>query len=364
MSRDSKPSRRDFLSSLAVSGIAASGIAQGLGCAPNTNTASPNTASRTPSAERTAPVLKPIAHALSARERHWVGDGFAVSTLFSPRIVDAQVLSPFIPMDHAAPRHFEPSATPRGVGEHPHRGFETVTFAYQGEVDHRDSHGGGGTIGAGDVQWMTAASGVVHEEKHSRRFSDSGGVFEMVQLWVNLPARMKMTTPRYQSLRGQTFPQLAFGDSAHGDSARGGSARQGQPRATGRLIAGSLQGKTGPAQTYSPITIFDLDLAPGSEASFEPAAGHTTLVLILEGEATAQDERSVSAGDLLVMERDAPGHVKLSASERTRVLVLGGQPLGEPVVAQGPFVMNTQAEIMQAMNDYRAGRMGSLAPTT
>jgi redox-sensitive bicupin YhaK (pirin superfamily) len=331
MSETLKPTRRDFIATMA-----AGGVAQGLGCAP----------AATPATRPASTPLKPIAQAVSARENHWVGDGFAVSTLFSPRIIDAQVLSPFILMDHAAPRRFEPTTTPRGVGEHPHRGFETVTFAYQGEVDHRDSHGGGGTIGAGDVQWMTAASGVVHEEKHSRSFSQNGGVFEMVQLWVNLPARMKMSSPRYQSLQGTTFPALEFGD------------------ASGRLIAGGLQGETGPAQTYSPITIFDMDLPAGSEASFEPPAGHTTLVLILEGRATAQNERSVESGDLLVMDRDAPGSVTLNAAERTRVLVLGGEPLGEPVVAQGPFVMNTQAEIHQAIRDYRAGHMGTLAPTT
>ena len=330
MSEVRKPSRRDFIAT-----VTAGTLAQGLGCAP---AAAPT--SRPPAA------LKPIAHATRARERHWVGDGFDVSTLFSPSQIDAQVLSPFILMDHAAPRRFEPATTPRGVGEHPHRGFETVTFAYQGEIDHRDSHGGGGTIGAGGVQWMTAASGVVHEEKHSRRFTESGGVFEMVQLWVNLPARMKMTSPRYQSLAGETFPLLTFGEGS------------------GRLIAGELQGKTGPAQTYSPMTIFDMDLPAGGEASFEPPAGHTALVLILEGRATAQNSRSVESGHLLVMDRDAPGSVQIHASERTRVLVLGGEPLGEPVVAQGPFVMNTQAEIQQAMRDYRAGHMGTLTPTT
>lgn len=332
MSAESKASRRDFIAT-----VAATGVAQGLGCAP----AAPQATSG-----QSASALKPIAHATSAREQHWVGDGFAVSTLFSPRLIDAQLLSPFILMDHAAPRRFGPTTTPRGVGEHPHRGFETVTFAYQGEIDHRDSHGGGGTIGAGGVQWMTAASGVVHEEKHSRRFTESGGMFEMVQLWVNLPARMKMSSPRYQSLPGETFPTLAFGQGS------------------GRLIAGSLQNKNGPAQTYSPITIFDMDLPAGSEASFEPPSGHTSLVLILEGRGTAQNSRAVESGDLLVMDREHPGSVRLNASERTRVLVLGGEPLGEPVVAQGPFVMNTQAEIQEAIRDYRAGRMGTLAPTT
>ena len=290
--------------------------------------------------------LKPITHVLSRKERHWVGDGFAVSTIFSPSQLDAEILSPFILMDHAAPRHFSPAAKRRGVGEHPHRGFETVTFAYQGEVDHRDSHGGGGTIGAGDVQWMTAASGVVHEEMHSQRFTDEGGVFEMVQLWVNLPARLKMTTPRYQALVGSQFPALSFG------------------QASGRLIAGSLQGMTGPAKSHTPITMFDMNMPEASEASFELPAGRTILVFVLEGRAIAQNARQVQAGELVVVDRNEPGAVTLSASGRTRALVLSGEPLGEPVVAQGPFVMNTRAEIIEAVHDYRRGRMGTLAPTT
>ena len=294
---------------------------------------------------------KPIQHVASAREKHWVGDGFEVSTIFSPSQLDAQLLSPFILLDHAAARHFKPAARPRGVGEHPHRGFETVTFAYQGEVDHRDSNGGGGTIGAGGVQWMTAASGVVHEEMHSKRFTETGGTFEMVQLWVNLPARLKMSEPRYQALEGASFPALSFG---------GGTASGDQ--ATGRLIAGSLQGKTGPAKTHTPITMFDLALPQAREASFELPIGHTVLVLLLEGRATAQGDRVVSTGDLLAFERDAAGVVSLSATAPTRALVLSGEPLGEPVVAHGPFVMNTREEIVTAIRDYQSGRMGTLAP--
>ncbi len=290
--------------------------------------------------------LKPIAHVLSPRERHWVGDGFAVSTIFSPHHLDAEIFSPFILMDHAAPRHFAPTTKPRGVGEHPHRGFETVTFAYQGEVDHRDSHGGGGTIGAGDVQWMTAASGVVHEEMHSQRFTEAGGVFEMVQLWVNLPARLKMSTPRYQALSGSSFPPLTFGI------------------ASGRLIAGSLQGKSGPAQSHTPITMFDMTLPEASDASFELPAGWTVLVFILEGRGVAQNARQLKAGDLVILDRSKRGAVTLTASEAMRVLVLGGEPLGEPVVAHGPFVMSTRAEIIEAMQDFHCGRMGRLAPST
>lgn len=295
------------------------------------------------SPSKTPPVLKPITHVLSASEEHWVGDGFAVSTLLSPSRLDPDILSPFILLDHAAPRHFEPATQPRGIGGHPHRGFETVTFAYQGEVDHRDAQGGGGTIGAGDVQWMTAGSGVVHEEMHSRRFTQEGGVFEMVQLWVNLPARLKMTTPRYQALRGSSFAKLDFG------------------KASGRLIAGTLQGKEGSAQTHTPITMFDLDLPEGSDASFELPVGQTVLLLVLSGRVHAQTDRELAAGDLVVFDRDQGGSVSLDAAEDTQVLVLSGEPLGEPVVAHGPFVMNTRAEISEAIRDYQRGDMGQLS---
>ncbi len=333
---DDKTTRREF-----VAGVAATSLVTA-GC--RAPTQRPPREEERASAD--APSLKPIAQLMSARERHWVGDGFAVSTIFSPRLLDPQLLSPFILMDHAPEREFGPTATRRGVGEHPHRGFETVTFAYQGEIDHRDSHGGGGTIGPGDVQWMTAGSGVVHEEKHSRRFSQVGGAFEMVQLWVNLPARLKMTAPRYQALTGASFPSLSFGG------------------ASGRLIAGALQGQNGPASSHTPITMFDVTLPASTESSFELALGHTVLVFVLEGEGVAQGEQRVSTGDLLVLDRDAPGRVQLAANSATRLLVLSGEPLGEPVVARGPFVMNTAEEIQQAMQDYRRGLMGRLAPTT
>jgi hypothetical protein len=285
-----------------------------------------------------------IKHVLSPRERHWVGDGFAVSTIFAPSILDPQELSPFVLMDHALPRHFSPATNRRGVGPHPHRGFETVTFAYQGEVEHRDSHGGGGLIGPGDVQWMTAGSGVVHEEMHSEQFTQTGGTFEMVQLWVNLPARLKMTTPRYQALEGAGFPRLDF----HNGS--------------GRLIAGTLQGLTGPAKIHTHMTIFDVKLETGGTCQFSFPAGTTTLVFILEGQAMAQHTRTIRSGDLMVMERKADGEVHLEALSGARVLVLAGEPLDEPVVARGPFVMNTQEEILAAIRDYQQGRMGHLAP--
>ncbi len=288
--------------------------------------------------------LQAVERVLTPSGQHWVGDGFWVTTVFSPSIIDAQTLSPFVLMDHAGPRHFAPAPRPRGVGEHPHRGFETVTFAYQGEIEHRDSHGGGGLIGPGDVQWMTAAKGVVHEEFHSHEFTKSGGTLEMVQLWVNLPANKKMSSPRYQRLPAESFPVVELG------------------RARARLIAGSLLGKRGPGKTHTPITVFDLEFSEGGEASFSLANGTTTLLMMLRGDATLQGEHSLSEGSLAVLDRSSPGRVELTGRPGTRVLVLNGEPLEEPVVARGPFVMNTQSEIAQAIRDYQAGTMGQLAP--
>jgi redox-sensitive bicupin YhaK (pirin superfamily) len=273
---------------------------------------------------------------------HWVGDGFYVKTVFSPQ-PDAQLLSPFLLLDHAAPKRFDPSPWRRGVGEHPHRGFETVTFAYEGEVEHRDSAGGGGRIGPGDVQWMTAASGVVHEEKHSQAFSERGGVFEMVQLWVNLPADKKMSAPRYQPLQDRDFPRLSLGV------------------AEARVIAGSLGDAIGPAKTHSPMTVFDLRFHQSGTAEVELPPGWTTLLFPLQGDVTAGPEReAVPSRHFGVFERDDDGVIQLHASPGTRALMLAGEPLNEPVIAYGPFVMNTREEIVQAFRDYQSGRMGHL----
>lgn len=273
---------------------------------------------------------------------HWVGDGFFVKTVFWPQL-DPQMLSPFLLLDHAARRRFEPSAWRRGVGEHPHRGFETVTFAYSGEIEHRDSAGGGGRIGPGDVQWMTAASGVVHEEKHSQGFSERGGEFEMVQLWVNLPAKEKMSAPRYQPLLDGEFPRLALGP------------------AQARLIAGSLDAKTGPAKTHTPITAFDLRFEDEGTAEAELPDGWTTLVFPLEGDITAGPQRDpIPSRHFGVFKREDHGVVQLHAEAGTRALVLAGEPIFEPVFAYGPFVMNTREEIIQAFRDYESGKMGHL----
>ncbi|HKU42647.1 MAG TPA: pirin family protein [Polyangiales bacterium] len=290
----------------------------------------------------TAPQSRSLQRVLRASSEHWVGDGFRVKSVISPQ-GDPRVQSPFLLLDHAARRHFEPASHPRGVGEHPHRGFETVTFAYRGEIEHRDSAGGGGLIGPGDVQWMTAAGGLVHEEMHSKRFTESGGELEMVQLWVNLPAKAKLSRPGYQALLDEDFPRLSLG------------------AARARLIAGSVGGESGPARTHTPITVFDLAFAEAGPSEFELPRGHTSLVFALEGELrVAAEQRPVKAGELAVLDPNGVGAVQLRAAAGTRALVLSGEPIAEPVAAYGPFVMNTEREILEAIQDYQSGKMGQL----
>ncbi|HET8933135.1 MAG TPA: pirin family protein [Polyangiales bacterium] len=276
---------------------------------------------------------------------HWVGDGFRVRSVINPQ-GDPRIQSPFLLLDHAPSRYFEPGNQQRGVGEHPHRGFETVTFAYRGEIAHRDSSGGGGLIGAGDVQWMTAAGGIVHEEFHSKQFTEQGGDMEMVQLWVNLPAKHKMNAPGYQALLDKDFPRLQL------------------EAAKARLIAGSLGNAKGPARTHTPMTIFDLEFEETGPSTFELPRGFTSLVFTLEGEVrVGSDQRQIQPGAMAVLGRDSDGLLQLQAAKDARVLVLSGQPIEEPVAAYGPFVMNTRAELMQAVEDYQSGKMGHLSPT-
>jgi redox-sensitive bicupin YhaK (pirin superfamily) len=300
-------------------------------------------AMRTQTATTTQSIPRALERVLAATSEHWVGDGFRVRSVISPQ-GDPRIQSPFLLLDHAARRHFEPASEPRGVGEHPHRGFETVTFAYRGEIEHRDSTGGGGTIGAGDVQWMTAAGGLVHEEFHSRKFTAEGGDLEMVQLWVNLPAKQKLTKPGYQALLDKDFPRLTLG------------------AAQARLIAGALGPEVGPARTHSPMTVFDLSFTEAGPSEFTLPSGFNSLVFTLEGDVKVGDEaRSVKPGELAVLKRGDAGPVWVQAAKGARVLVLSGEPLDEPVAAYGPFVMNTQAEIMDAIRDYQSGKMGHLA---
>jgi redox-sensitive bicupin YhaK (pirin superfamily) len=271
---------------------------------------------------------------------HWVGDGFPVRSMFSYHT--PAPVSPFLLLDYGGPAEFGPSEEPRGVEEHPHRGFETVTIVYQGELQHRDSGGHKGSIGPGDVQWMTAASGVVHEEKHSDAFTRRGGPFEVVQLWVNLPAAEKLSKPRYQEILAAQIPTVALPGGA-------GQAR---------LIAGGLQGVVGPARTVTPVSLWDLSLAGSQRVELPVPEGHSAILLVRSGQIEVGGQRATNAV-LLIFDTVGEG-IELSVVRDTTALLLSGQPIDEPVVGSGPFVMNTREQIRQALEDYQAGRMGRL----
>ena len=275
--------------------------------------------------------------------QHMVGDGFPVRNLFPSNDLDRE-LSPFLLLDYAGPAEFSPTSHPRGVGEHPHRGFETVTILYQGAVTHRDSAGNGGTIGPGDVQWMTAASGVVHEEMHEQAFAQRGGTFEAVQLWVNLPHALKMSAPRYQTLLNGDIPTVAL----KGDA---GSVR---------VIAGEYGGVRGPAETNTPVHLFDVRLVAGrpTELSFLP--GFNTAVVLLQGEASINTTHVLHEAELALLAKTGE-RVAIEAQRDSTLLVLSGKPIEEPIARYGPFVMTTREELVQAAQDYQAGKMGHLA---
>ncbi|MCC5792493.1 MAG: pirin family protein [Legionellaceae bacterium] len=272
---------------------------------------------------------------------HWVGDGFPVRTLFSYAEL-AKELSPFLLLDYAGPVPFPPSTHRRGVGAHPHRGFETVTLVYSGEVEHRDSSGAGGLIQSGDVQWMTAASGLVHEEYHGPNFTREGGLFEVIQLWVNLPQKEKMSKPRYQSIRTTDIPLVTLANHA----------------GTIRVIAGEYGGTPGPATSFTPLNLWDIRLQARHQTTYTVPEGHTAALFVLSGEVLLNDEKTLGHAELAVLERDGDTF-SLQAQENTTLLFLGGEPIDEPLVGQGPFVMNTSREIQQAFLDYRQGKMGS-----
>lgn len=288
---------------------------------------------------------KAIEMVLPAPPPHWVGDGFPVRSMFSVGRHGAETLSPFLMLDLAGPHDFEPDATgaPRGVDEHPHRGFETVTILYQGELEHRDSAGGSGRLGPGDVQWMTAAAGIVHEEKHSAAFTKSGGTLEMVQLWVNLPRRDKGASPRYQDIAAGDIPGVELPDGA----------------GTLRVIAGGFGGTRGAAGTFTPMDVWDLELKAGARAELELPEGHTAIVLVLRGGASVGDAE-LDAPQGVVLTREGASLEVLAGAQGALVLVLSGEPIDEPVFAHGPFVLNGPEEIAGAMSDYREGRMGRL----
>ena len=273
---------------------------------------------------------------------HWVGNGFPVRSVFNYNDL-GQELSPFLLLDYAAPYEFPPGNGKRGVGGHPHKGFETVTVAYQGELEHRDSSGGGGTIGAGDVQWMTAGNGIVHEEFHSADFTRKGGTLQMVQLWVNLRAKDKSAKAGYQTLLKAQIPNVALPQDA----------------GTVRVVAGEFGGKKGAAKTFTPINLWDVNLKAGKSAELPLPDGHTTTFLVLSGDVEVNGGKSASEGDLAIFARAGSG-ITVKAKTDAKLLLMDGEPFAEPVVGHGPFVMNSRAEIQQAFEDYQLGKMGEL----
>ncbi|HXT10132.1 MAG TPA: pirin family protein [Candidatus Angelobacter sp.] len=273
---------------------------------------------------------------------HWVGNGFPVRSVFDYNGLGRE-LSPFLMLDYAAPHSFPAGDEKRGVGGHPHKGFETVTVAYQGELEHRDSSGGGGKIGAGDVQWMTAGNGIVHEEFHSQGFTRKGGTLQMAQLWVNLRAQDKKAPAGYQTLLKNQIPNVELPDGA----------------GTVRVIAGDFDGNKGAAKTFTPINVWDVSLRAGKAVELPLPDGHTSTFLVLSGEVLTDEERKVGEGDLAIFERSGNG-ITVKAKTDAQLLVMDGEPIDEPIVGYGPFVMNSRAEIQQAFEDFQLGRMGAL----
>ncbi|MDV1542222.1 pirin family protein [Klebsiella michiganensis] len=286
--------------------------------------------------------MKQITGIYTAPSQHWVGDGFPVRSMFSYQTHGEQ-LSPFLLLDYAGPHHFPAGTGKRGVGEHPHRGFETVTVVYSGEVEHRDSTGRGGVIGPGDVQWMTAGAGILHEEFHSAEFTRTGGELKMIQLWVNLPAKDKMTQPGYQSITADVIPDVELPNNA----------------GHMRVIAGRYEDIVGPAHTFSPLNVWDLQLNQSQEITLHQPAGWCTALVVLEGEVVVNGEGSAREGQLVVLSQKGEA-LHLSASSNAKVLLMAGEPLQEPIVGYGPFVMNTKAQIAEAVRDFNSGRFGQI----
>ena len=284
---------------------------------------------------------KQIIKIVLPREKHWVGDGFYVSSIFSMHSEDNMHISPFLLLDHAAPKYFPPTDQKLGVGDHPHRGFETVTIAIKGEVEHRDSGGGGGKITTGGVQWMTAGSGVVHDEFHSRDFAEKGGEFEMIQLWVNLPTKHKMTKPKYQSFDKEDFPLVKLEDGT-----------------TFKVIAGSFCSSFSPAKTFTTINIYEVEGHQNSEVNLNFDDGTNTLILQLTGNSFIGDQH-LEKGYLGIFDKNGFS-INLKIADGSKILILNGEPIVEPIAAYGPFVMNTRDELIEAFRDFQEGKMGSL----
>lgn len=272
-----------------------------------------------------------------------VGDGFFIRRAMPGGGVGLGEMSPFLVLDHAGPTSFAPSNRPKGVDEHPHRGFETVTIVYQGELEHRDSAGNSGRIGPGDVQWMTAASGLVHEEKHSKAFTQNGGTLEIIQLWVNLPAKHKMIPPRYQEILATDIPVVNIGES----------------QSFARVIAGEFLGAKGPANTFTTLDVLDIRLKAGQSLDLNLRSGDNTAVYALKGKVRLNDGEAVAEAEIARFDPDGDA-IRLEALEDSTLLLLSGTPIQEPIASYGPFVMNTSEEIRQAIQDYHTGKMGVL----
>lgn len=287
--------------------------------------------------------MKRVLGIYSAPRPHWVGDGFPVRSMFSYQSHGKQ-LSPFLLLDYAGPADFSATSQPRGVGVHPHRGFETVTIVYKGEVAHRDSTGQGGTIGPGDVQWMTAGAGILHEEFHSEAFSKSGGALEMVQLWVNLPAKDKMTPPGYQAINDRDISAVVLPDGA----------------GTVRVIAGKFEDQAGPARTFTPMNVWDLRLNQGSLSELPVPEGWNAALIVLRGTVKVNARTVAGEAQMVLLERSGDG-ISIEASTDAVALLLAGEPIDEPIAGYGPFVMNSEQEITQALSDLQSGHFGELA---
>jgi redox-sensitive bicupin YhaK (pirin superfamily) len=273
---------------------------------------------------------------------HFVGDGFRVHN-FIPGAFRMQRMNPFIMLDYNAKHFFPASDKPRGVGVHPHRGFETVSIAYKGKIAHQDSSGGGGIIAEGDVQWMTAASGVLHKEFHEKEYSKKGGYFHMVQLWVNLPAKYKMSKPKYQAISNKEMNRYTLENN-------GGEIE---------VIAGNYKNIKGSASTFTPIHLFNAKLQKGAKAEFSFPAHYNSALLVVEGSIKINDKDKVATDHFALFKNDGESY-SIEALENTIVLILSGEPINEPIAAHGPFVMNTREEIMQAFDDYNKGKFGYL----
>lgn len=289
--------------------------------------------------------IKKVEMVLAPSEPHYVGDGFRVHNFIpSGYGLTMQRMDPFIMLDYGAKFYFPPSPSKaKGVGVHPHRGFETVTVAYKGSVAHHDSSGGGGVIEEGDVQWMTAASGVLHKEYHSEAFSKTGGDFQMVQLWVNMPAKDKMSTPKYQAIANAQIPKIELLNN-------GGYIE---------VIAGNYDGNKGAATTFSPVHLMNAKLNEGGEATFNLPAHYNTALIVIEGNVIVNGTEDVPLDHFALFTNEGETFT-VKASENSIVLILSGEPIKEPIASHGPFVMNTRQEIMQAFEDYENGKFGLL----